>query len=288
MKISAVIPVYARQATGVRAIRSVLAQSEPIFEIVVVDDGSPEPFFLPDDLASNSKIRLIRQDNAGASAARNRGVSEARGDYVAFLDSDDYWLPGKIAAQIETVRKADMVRDISPLVFVTGFRQINASNGLSRDRIPLESQDVVDFAAGCWFAPGSTALFSKAVFDLVGAFDEALPRLEDLDWYLRLARNGGGIVVTPDILSVVEVGGKPSPRVLAASITVLQQKWIAPAAVQRLSDTARRNLLAYCDLEWASVMWANKCNLAMVLALTRSLLRRPRQRLHLREWWRGP
>lgn len=102
--ISAVIPAYNRASTVGRAIDSVLAQSFPVREVIVVDDGSD------DETASvvsayGHSVRLIQQPNLGASLARNRGVEEARGEWIAFLDSDDYWLPGhleRIANAIET------------------------------------------------------------------------------------------------------------------------------------------------------------------------------------------
>ncbi|MGA9115923.1 MAG: glycosyltransferase family 2 protein [Bacteroidota bacterium] len=88
--ISAVIPTYNRARTVVRAVQSALAQTRPPDEIIVVDDGSrDETASVLEEFAP--RIRLIRQENAGASAARNRGVREAAGDWIAFLDSDDLW-----------------------------------------------------------------------------------------------------------------------------------------------------------------------------------------------------
>lgn len=98
-RVSVIIPTYNRAATIERAIDSVFAQNVPI-ELIVVDDGSK------DDTADivtrryGDRVRLIRQPNQGSAAARNQGIRAAGGELIAFLDSDDEWLPGKLAAQI--------------------------------------------------------------------------------------------------------------------------------------------------------------------------------------------
>lgn len=97
MKVSVIIPLYNKSATIERTLASVRAQTFRDFEIIVVDDGST------DDSASKvsgDDVRLIRHANAGPGAARNRGVSEARGDYLAFLDADDEWLPGYLEESV--------------------------------------------------------------------------------------------------------------------------------------------------------------------------------------------
>jgi glycosyltransferase involved in cell wall biosynthesis len=103
IKISAVIATYNREATIARAIDSILAQEAPASEIVVIDDGSTDatPKVLD---AYGNKIRYIRQPNAGVAATRNRGVQEARSEWVAFLDSDDLWLPGHLKRMQAAIR----------------------------------------------------------------------------------------------------------------------------------------------------------------------------------------
>ena len=252
MQISVVIPVYDRQVAAVRAIRSALAQAGPRVEIIVVDDASPRPFSLPPDLAADHRIRLLRNErNSGPSATRNAGIAAARGDWIALLDSDDYWLPDKIARQAEFV-EADQKQNADTRVFyATGFRQINASDGRVLDRVPAPSADALDFASGCWFSPGSTFLFSKAAFEAAGGYDTRFRRLEDLDLALRLALAGGQLKVAPFIGTVIEVGARPSMKSIDATCRELEEKWRREPASSSPPGLMQR-LQAYLDVERAA------------------------------------
>jgi glycosyltransferase involved in cell wall biosynthesis len=103
LRVSALIPTYNRRTQVLRAIDSVLAQTAPVDEIVVVDDGSPDGSAEAIRSRYGSRVTLLQQENAGVSAARNRGICEARGEWIAFLDSDDVWLPTKIERQFEAL-----------------------------------------------------------------------------------------------------------------------------------------------------------------------------------------
>ena len=103
--ISVIIPLYNKETGIATALRSVLAQSFQDFEVVVVDDGSTDGSAAVVKTFNDPRIRLIQQKNAGVSAARNRGIEEAKGEYVAFLDADDEWTPGFLE-EIRTLQEA--------------------------------------------------------------------------------------------------------------------------------------------------------------------------------------
>jgi glycosyltransferase involved in cell wall biosynthesis len=103
--VSAIIPTYNRRNYIFRAIDSVLGQTAPVDEIIVVDDGSTDGTVESIRDRYGPRVAVFRQDNMGVSAARTRGIEEARGEWIAFLDSDDVWLPTKLERQFEALTK---------------------------------------------------------------------------------------------------------------------------------------------------------------------------------------
>ena len=163
-RVSIVIPVYLRQRGVNFALQSLAAEAELIHEVVVVDDASPDPITIAPPTALADRTRLIRlPEISGSSAARQTAVNHATGDLIAFLDSDDVWLPGKLAAQLPYFRKGD------PMVAVaTGWQEVDLDRGVSSTRIPAASADPVDFASGCWFCPGSTVIVTRDALERCG------------------------------------------------------------------------------------------------------------------------
>jgi len=97
MKVSAIIPAFNRKDYIKRAVDSILAQTVPVDELIIVDDGSTDGTAGAVEAWYGSKVRLVRQENTGVSGARRRGIQEARGEWIAFLDSDDEWMPERNA-----------------------------------------------------------------------------------------------------------------------------------------------------------------------------------------------
>lgn len=180
-----------------RAVRSVLAQTETVDEIIVIDDGSTDGTGEALTAAFGDRIVYVRQANAGVSAARNRGLSMARGRLLALLDSDDEWLPDKTRVQrawLDAHPGYGLVLCDVERVGPDGARidVLERRRALPEDGMVL--RHVLRDAA---LVPAS-AMFTREAYAAIGGFDEALATGEDLDWHLRLAaRFPIGVVAQP-------------------------------------------------------------------------------------------
>jgi len=198
--VSVIIPTYNRAGTIARAIDSVLAQDYLNFELIVVDDGSTDT--TSDTLGTyGDKIRIIRQENRGVSAARNRGIAAARGDLIAFLDSDDYWLDGKLARQVAFFRDhPDTLICQTEELWVRNGRRVNPGT-----RHRKRGGDIFIPSLSLCIVSPSTVMMRRGLFEAVGLFDESLPACEDYDLWLRVTcRYPVGLIETP---GTVKTGG---------------------------------------------------------------------------------
>jgi GT2 family glycosyltransferase len=198
--VSVIIPCFNRGSWVARALRSVYAQTLAPREVIVVDDGSS------DDTAERVKggfpqARYLWQPNGGVSSARNRGIEEARGTWVAFLDSDDEWLPEKLRAQRDAVRG-------SP-----GYRICHCDEVWMRRGQPVSPSKRHAKQGGlifqrclplCVISP-SAVLIHRSVWARAGMFDEALPACEDYDLWLRICAEYPVLFVATPLL--VKHGG---------------------------------------------------------------------------------
>jgi GT2 family glycosyltransferase len=288
-RLSVVIPVYDRQAQCERALRSVLGQNVKDMEIIVVDDFSASPFSLRADIATDPRIRVLRHDtNRGAGQARDTGVAGSRGEWIAFLDSDDYWLPGTLAPRLELAERAYAASADPMVAYAAGFVLERKSSGRNDARIPVASADLKDFLSGCWFAHGSTALLRREAFGRVGPADPGLRRLEDFDWFVRFVSMGGRLDVWPHIAAVIEVSGKPSAPAARAAIAHLRAKYLDPGSRSPLAPEMANQLEACFDFEMASILAAARRWLPTMFYLARSFWRVPRTTLYLRRLWARP
>jgi len=182
MQVSVIIPTFNRWPTLCRAVDSVLAQTRPADEIIVVDDGSN------DDTATHLRakygpaIQQINQQNCGVSAARNRGIELARGSWIALLDSDDEWLPQKLSTQVAMIES-------QPDCVLCHTDEIWIRNGVRVNQMKKHQKFGGDIFAACLpmcaISP-SSVLLSKQLLNEVGHFDESLPACEDYDLWLRI------------------------------------------------------------------------------------------------------
>lgn len=195
--VSAIIPTWNRRELVLRALESVLAQTRPVDEIIVVDDGSTDGTGAAIAARHGDRVRHVWQENAGVSAARNRGMELARGRYFALLDSDDEWLPDKTRLQLEFLEArpdygmalCDVVRMDAAHREIEVFRR--------RDLIPEDGMVLRWVLREPALVPASVLLRREAWAE-VGGFDTTLATGEDLDFHLRVARRWPiGIVEQP-------------------------------------------------------------------------------------------
>lgn len=215
-KISVVIPTYNRADVLAEALASVWEQSRRPDEVIVIDDASS------DDIAAVVALfpstRLIRLDkNAGAGNARNVGVAASSGDFVAFLDSDDHWLPTKLKTQESYLARHSDLDLICTGVSVTERSGRIESHSFEFER-PAVEWTFREFQ-NYQFSP-TTWLIRKSVFTAVGGFDASLPNAEDLDLLARL-QPVAKIACLPGLL-VLKINRADS---LDANLAKLQQSY---------------------------------------------------------------
>ena len=204
--VSVVIPTFNRRQLVERAVRSVLAQTHPIDDIVVVDDGSTDGTGEALTAAFGNRIRYVWQANRGVAAARNHGLRLARGEYLTLLDSDDEWLPDKTARQLEWLQSH---RDFGMVLCDVIRRFDRGEPEIFRRRALLpEDGDIFKWVLlAPNFVPAS-AMLRRVVYESVGEFDETLPTAEDLDYHLRVAARWKiGLIEQPLVAAMRGHGG---------------------------------------------------------------------------------
>ena len=184
--VTVIIPTYNRAPLLQRAMHSVLGQSFANLELIVVDDGSTDETDAVIAACGDPRVRHIRQDpRTGVAAARNRGLREARGEFIAFLDSDDEWAADKLERQLERFNTSDD----SPGLVYSGVETVGpagtrgTARPVARGHVYREMLHHNVIHGG-----GSNAMIRRAVVATAGFFNEDLPAIEDYEYWIRVAR----------------------------------------------------------------------------------------------------
>lgn len=181
--VSVVVPTFNRGWCLEEAIDSVLSQTYERYELIVVDDGSTDD--TEKRLSQHETLTVIIQQNRGVSAARNRGIASSNGDLIAFLDSDDLWLPEKLSVQVAFFQA-------NPEALVCQTQETWIRNGRRihpKNRHQKESGIFFERSLGLCLVSPSAVMMKKDLFEMVGRFDENLPACEDYDLWLRVGVN---------------------------------------------------------------------------------------------------
>lgn len=186
--ISVVIPAYNSQDSISKCIDSVLMQSQPCVEVIVVNDGSVDNTKKIVECNYKDKVKFISISNSGVSAARNVGSNYAEGKWIIFLDSDDYLINGSLLSILDNIR--------DDVVGVYGhhykiFKGEDVSVDVMRTNIVLPNGDILlELLARNFIVNGACLAIKKEVFDFVGKFDESLKFAEDWELWCRIAAQG--------------------------------------------------------------------------------------------------
>jgi len=202
-KVSVVIPTYNRLLMLREAVDSVLKQDFEDFELIVVDDGSTDGTAEEIKRYGGRVILLQHSENRGVSAARNKGILHAKGKYVAFLDSDDVWVKGKLKIQVTFLDENPHYSFCyTDEIWIRRGKRVNPklkhakySGWIFEKCLPL-----------CTISP-SSAMMRKKLFSKVGLFDEALPVCEDYDFWLRVSARFPIFFINRKL--IVKRGGHP-------------------------------------------------------------------------------
>jgi glycosyltransferase involved in cell wall biosynthesis len=191
MKVSVIVPLFNNSTSIEQTLRSILAQSYGNFEIIVVDDGSTDGGAEVVKSLGNPRVRLIQQANSGAAAARNTGIKQATGEWIAFLDADDLWSADNLASHLEILNRNPGI------VWSAGACNLRLANsrlvkmGLPKKLAMMLRDDIFEdaiFLIGRIYCMNTnTIMVRREIFENVGLMNTTLNTAEDLDMWLRIA-----------------------------------------------------------------------------------------------------
>ena len=200
---SVIIPTYNRADFIGKAVDSVLAQTCGEFELIIIDDGSADDTKEIIDSYADKRLKYFFHDNKGVSFSRNKGLSLAKGNFIAFLDSDDWWKEDKLEKTLQYIRKYPDIH-----MFHTEevwYRRGELLEQLSKHRNPT-GRVYKNVLPLCCISI-STAAIKKTVFEDIGIFDESFEACEDYDFWLRAASKYEVMLIPEDL--TFKDGGRP-------------------------------------------------------------------------------
>ena len=185
IKISVIIPTFNRASLLPRAIRSVIAQTQNSnlydLELLIIDDGSTDNTTQVVKQFLNPQMRYIIQNHCGVSTARNKGIEQAHGDIICFLDSDDEWLPNKLSQQLFELTQSSLIWNQTLETWIRNGHFVNPPKTAIK-----QQGSIFDISLQrCMVTPSSVMIYKK-VLEQENGFDETLPTCEDYDLWLRL------------------------------------------------------------------------------------------------------
>jgi len=249
--VSVIIPTYNRGWIIKEAVDSVLSQNFVNFELIVVDDGSTDNTRDILDAYKND-IKVLRCNNQGVSAARNRGIALASGKFIAFLDSDDLWMPNKLSMQVDffNANKEALICQTEE-IWIRNNVRVNPKKRHKK----LSGMIFEPSLCLCMVSP-SAVMIKRELFEAVGLFDESLPACEDYDLWLRIS--SGYPVYLIDTPLIIKRGGHDDQLSQAPGLDKYRIQAIKKIIESNMLST-KQYRLAVKTLKEKCYIYANGC-----------------------------
>lgn len=239
--VSVIIPAFNREKTIVRAIQSVLNQTYPSVEVIIVDDCSSDctQETVLNHFANDSRVMYYKlEKNSGACVARNLGIKQSKGKYIAFLDSDDAFIPTKIEKQIE------LINTTKTLLCATDFTYIQNNGEEIYVKTLVNKESIYDDLLYCNLITTGTLLGYRDCFIDV-SFDETLPRYQDWDLVLRLCKKYSFCFLNESTLLQYY-----QPISITASTNNVKTLTALMTIYKKNEDAYNSNRKAYAQINW--------------------------------------
>ncbi|BAZ13305.1 family 2 glycosyl transferase [Calothrix sp. NIES-4071] len=190
--ISIIIPAYNAEKTILQTIASVQQQTFSNFELIVINDGSTDRTLELLHSITDERLKIFSYENGGLPVARNRGISHATGEFIAFLDADDLWTPDKLELQLAALQQHPEAGVAYSWTYFMDDKGESLSPG---EATFLEGNVYAQLLVNNFLASGSNPLISRQAIESIGGFDSAFPHCADWDYWLRLAASWHFVVV---------------------------------------------------------------------------------------------
>ncbi len=247
--ISVVIPAYNAERTILQTIASVQQQNFSDFELIVINDGSTDRTLELLNTVTDSRLKIFSYSNGGLPTARNRGISRATGEFIAFLDADDLWTPDKLELQLAALQQHP---EAGVAYSWTSFMEEKEGSLSFKpcDPVFFEGNVYANLLVGDFIYNGSNTLIRKQAIESTGEFDPTLKSCEDWDYWLRLAARWHFVVVPKHQILYRRSTGAMSSKVEVmkqACLIVLEKAYrAAPLELQYLKNRSFTSFHKYC------------------------------------------
>ena len=244
--ISIILPAYNAERHILKAIESVQQQTFSDFELLVINDGSTDRTLELLETVKDARLKVFSYQNSGVSVARNRGITHTKGDFIAFLDTDDLWTPDKLELQLTVLQQHP---EAGVAYSWTHYMDEQGKYCHADQPINFEGNIYADLLTINFLGNGSNPLIRRQALESVGGFDPALTHAEDWDLYLRLAARWPFVVVPKPQILYRQTSGSASSKIEVmekGSLSVIEKAFrAAPLKFQLLKNQSQANLYRF-------------------------------------------